>query len=107
MVIGFETKQLRQLCESQKLLEGKFGVQVASVVRARLADFQSATSLFEILNLGLLKKVDHPVDGVIKLHGHGLDMVLKPILKGQAGGSLADHQFITQVKVMSLEPSNA
>ena len=107
MVIGFETRQLRQLCESRKLLESKFGVQGASFVRARLADLQAATSLQEVLNLGLLKTSDSLVCGAIRLHGQGLAMVLKPVWALQSGENAADSEHVTRVKILSIELNNA
>jgi hypothetical protein len=107
MVIGFETRQLRQVCESRKLLESKFGVQGASFVRARLADLQAATSLQEVLNLGLLKASDSPVGEAIRLHGQGLAMVLKPVWVSQSGENAAESQHVTRVKILSIELNNA
>lgn len=46
IVVSFATKELRVLCEDQKVAKAQLGADVARLLRARLADLRSADGLF-------------------------------------------------------------
>lgn len=49
MVISFETKEIRLLCERQEKAEELLGEKVASKLRNRLSDIDASDTIFEVL----------------------------------------------------------
>ena len=48
MDIAFQSKSLRDICESERSLRDQFGEQVADSVKHRLADLRAATTIKDI-----------------------------------------------------------
>ena len=53
MDITFETKQLRDMCESERLLRNRFGDAEGSLIVGRLADMRACNSLGDFQSLML------------------------------------------------------
>lgn len=49
MILAFETKRLRALCEDPDKAGAQLGAEVALQLRGRLADLRAATSLSDLL----------------------------------------------------------
>lgn len=49
MNLSFDSRELRDVCENDLLAERKFGVEVAAVLRRRLADLRAANTLLDMV----------------------------------------------------------
>jgi hypothetical protein len=49
MIVAFETKQLRTICEDPDLAETRLGPEVAHLLRGRVADIRAATRMSDLL----------------------------------------------------------
>ncbi len=56
MEIAFNTKSLRDTCESEELSRQKFGPKVAETLKRRLADLRAANSVKDVV-LGNIRAV--------------------------------------------------
>ena len=57
MDLAFESKQIREICESTSAAEASFGEEVARSLRGRLSDIEAATSIRDIV-LGNLRPAE-------------------------------------------------
>lgn len=48
MIVAFETKRLRIVCEDTQQASAQYGNRVASQLRGRIADIRSAASVFDL-----------------------------------------------------------
>jgi toxin HigB-1 len=102
--IAFETKQLRDVCESQKNAERRMTLPVAEALRACLADLGAASNVSEFRLVRVDSKdtengtvvVAHLADGIVlQLHQNHID---HPV---SADGS-TDWSQVSRVKIMSI-----
>jgi hypothetical protein len=109
MEIAFETKHLRDMCESDRLLKQRFGESMGSTVKARLADFRAAKSLSDIISLWECDIIDTPAVGTLELRETELRMVLVPnqkiVPRSDTGGILWEN--LMRIKFLSIEQNNA
>jgi hypothetical protein len=99
--LAFETKALRDICESKSIAKAKLGVKVADALRRRLSDFRSVDSIDE-LPFAKLKKnsnfvtLDLPDDWqLVATGGHGDNPKL-------ASGK-TDWAKVTRLKITRIE----
>ena len=64
MVIAFDTKALRQLCESETKAINIFGKDIALRLKHRLADLRAATCVKDLEDLGIgnPRLLDHSIN---------------------------------------------
>jgi hypothetical protein len=109
MEIAFETKHLRDLCESDRLLKQRFGESMGSTVKTRLADFRAAKSLSDIILLWDFDTIDTPIAGALELRETGLRMVIIPnqktVARSDAGEILWEN--LVRIKFLAIEQINA
>lgn len=99
--LGFETKALRDICESEAAAKRKLGVKVADALKRRLSDFRSIDT-FDELPLAKTKKssnsvtFDLPDDWqLVVTGGHGENPKL-------ASGKI-DWTKVTRLKITRIE----
>jgi hypothetical protein len=99
--LAFETKALRDICESEAVAKRELGVKVADALKRRLSDFRSIDT-FDELPLGKPKKssshvkLDLPDDWqLVVTGGHGNSPKL-------ASGKI-DWARVTRLKITKIE----
>ena len=109
MHIAFKTRQLRDLCESQKRLEVSFGAEGGEFVRGRLAELRASQSFSEIEELQLYD-IQLIRDGTAAILTNGRLKV--EVTVNQKSVSLGDDGSIhwgevTRVLICTIEVSDA
>jgi hypothetical protein len=107
MLIGFETKQLRQLCESENRLLKELGMPAGKTVMARLADFRAAQNLQEVINLRLLQIKNYGENGTLVLKDSAVEFSVKSTSPSYTGISSMVVKDVTSIKLLSLEKLDA
>jgi hypothetical protein len=99
--LAFETKALRDICESEAIAKRELGTKVAGALRRRLSDFQSVDT-FDELPLAKPKRNSHRVmfdlsDGwqlvVVAVHGGHPKLASRQI----------DWANVTRLKITGIE----
>lgn len=105
MEVAFDTKQLRDLCESQRLAERRMNVQAAGALRSCLADLSAAASVDEFTLVRPLAVLEE--DGsnfVVPLtDNHHLRFHQNHVTRPKLEGGLTDWASVTRVKIVSIE----
>lgn len=101
MVISFDTRSLRELCEVELVARAEFGDQVAEEVFTHLADLDAAETLFEV------PTIDPDIDDKDYVHIHlinGSELVFKcghsrPPLREDGR---VDWALVKRIKIMAV-----
>lgn len=103
LVIAFESKALRTLCEDDAHAESKFGAEAARMLRNRLADLRSANSLQELLAGN--PRVRDDSDEMLVNISEGLTLVFEAnhVSNPQTAGKRVDWHRVSRIKLVRIE----
>ena len=105
LLVAFESKELRMVCENQELADEKFGAIVSGNLQDRLGDLMAATCIHDILLGNPRQTLIGTVMGYkIELsNAYVLSIIpghLKPPLNEEGK---TDWNKVTRVKIISIE----
>lgn len=109
MEIAFQTKSLRDVCESDEKLKRQFGDRVGETIKGRLADLRAATSIRDVV-AGSPREITRDGKPAMILDlDCGRAMTFRPNhlrMPLRADGSV-DWAAVYRIKILSIENADA
>ena len=105
LVLAFDSKSLRTICESEAHAKHELGPAVAEVLKHRLADLRAATSV-EDLVVGRPRQLDGADDEhmVVDLcDGHRLVFCANQLNKPVTESGKLDWQMVSRIKILKID----
>ena len=105
MDIAFNSKSLRDICESEEILKKHFGNQVGESVKRRLADLRAAASIIDLAvgTPGELPTEIQPTTAVDLPDGYRLIVRPNHLKTPLDSQRRTNWSAVTRIKVMSIE----
>jgi hypothetical protein len=105
MDIAFQSRSLRDACESEDVLDARFGKEVAAAIVRRLADLRAATTIGD-LTVGSPREFDAIAGPILCVElDHGYRMLLRAnhLKPPRTPSGVLSWPEVTRLKVMSIE----
>ncbi len=105
MDIAFHSRSLRDICESEEMLNQHFGKQVGDSVKRRLADLRAAVSITDLV-IGNLHELRNELRTTLCLdlsEGYSLLFAANYVKAPIGANNRVNWSAVTRVKVMSIE----
>lgn len=102
--LAFENRSLRHVCESEKKAQLDLGVQVAEMLKRRLADLRAATSVKDIV-ASQPHELDGALDGYLAidlLESHSIVFCANHASNPLLHSGKVDWSKVSRVKIMSI-----
>ena len=109
MDVGLDSKKLRDICESEEMLENVYGRDSSGLLMSFFADLQAATSLNELRSIYSID-TSHSGDGEFKV---SLTQSCEVFLRGIASSGMSqfgaepDWLCARRVKILKIEVNHA
>lgn len=107
--LAFHTKSIRQLCESQRYADRQLGLELARILRSRLADLRAAACVSDIV-VGCpreVERVPHRHFAVDLTDGVRLVLCANHMVIPVLGDGSVDWSNVSRVKILGLEDNHA
>lgn len=103
LVLAFQTRSIRDVCESTTKATYMYGDAVASNLRHRLADLQAATSILDLPE-SIIKMLDDSTHLMIDLgEGNRILMASNHLNNPLLDSGEIDWHKVTRIKVLRIE----
>lgn len=108
MEISFQTKELRDICQTQAIAETSLGIEVASVIRRRVADLIAANSYLELpLGNPRFEYIDNSECLILDLKlGYFFQFVPSHIVTPRCSDGTVEWSRVFRVKLMKIGKNN-
>lgn len=109
MDVGFDSKKLRDVCESEEMLENVYGRDSSGSLMSFFADLQAATSLNELRSIYRID-TSHSGEGEFKISvTQPCEVLLRGIARSGMSrlGTEPDWLFARRVKILKIEVNHA
>jgi hypothetical protein len=109
MDVGFDSKKLRDVCESEEMLENVYGRDSSGSLMSFFADLQAATSLNELRSIYGIDS-SHSGEGEFKISvTQSCEVLLRGIARSGMSrlGAEPDWLFARRVKILKIEVNHA
>lgn len=105
--IAFDSRNLRSLCESESIAQSELGIDVAALLKRRLADLRAATSISDVL-AGKPRIIDANSGKNVKINlaqGRILVICANHPTNPLTSSDLVDWSRVSRVKILDIEGS--
>lgn len=108
LVLAFESKSLRTICESEAHAKSELGPTVAEVLKHRLADLRAATSVKDLVvgQPRVWDSADHQTMVIDLCDGHRMVFCANHLNNPVANPGKLDWPRVSRIKILKIESDN-
>jgi hypothetical protein len=109
MNVGFDSKKLRDTCESNKLLESAYGQDLSGSLMSFFADLQAASSLSEMQSMYQFASLDDKVDEFKVLITTSCEITVRAVANKEVGRTNMefDWSLSRRIKILKIVSHHA